>query len=245
MLPNGHILDSPLYLSYTYGAMSSPFKTFWLGMALSIVTVIASLGLLAGIAHAADAFKPDMCPPADGYRWTSPVCIFLVADPDPGGSSGPPPPQLPSCVNDASYVRQSPNSVIVATSCDDEFPRTATRAELENIAAGTDCKMWAISGSNCAGEHYVTASSSILAGLAALAQQCKYAITALGGGNHSANSWHYQGQAVDIDVPSTGYTGGTCTDQQVKNAFCGRGLHVNNEVTHLHIGPDNFADICP
>ncbi len=171
-----------------------------------------------------------------------PFCNLLTC----GGPPPPPPPPPPPdpCAANAQAVLNSSNvNKDIQTSCDAQWPRTATRKELETLASGTACGMWAISGHNCAGEHWVTTNSEIVAGLAQLASTgCSYAITAYGGGQHQGTS-HYQGRSVDIDAASTGY--GNCSNQQVKDAFCPRGLHVNNETSHFHVGFETFADICP
>lgn len=156
-----------------------------------------------------------------------------------------------SCAADADAVVNSPNVTMFATSCDGQFPETATEQQFSDLAQSEKCAMTAIKAKNCAGTWMVTANTNIVAGTAALTKQkCNFTITAFANGSHSTNSTHYSGNAIDIDVPSG------CSTQKVLDAFCGRGLFVNSEGftpgvdesnpgSHWHIGTDTFDDECP
>lgn len=72
--------------------MAMRTKTLWLGLLTPLVAVVVSLLLLHGVANAIDPnLKLELCPESSGTRWSSPVCVFEVADPNPG----PPPPAQP------------------------------------------------------------------------------------------------------------------------------------------------------
>lgn len=72
-------------------------KTFWLGVFTPLIAIVGSLMLLKSVAFALDPiFELELCPPSEGTRWSSPVCMFEIADPTNLGPLPPPPPPFPN-----------------------------------------------------------------------------------------------------------------------------------------------------
>ena len=149
------------------------------------------------------------------------------------------------CGPSAQTILGASNVTITGTSCDAiSGTNISTSAQFQQMVSGNSCTVTGATNDSCSVSGPLTILQSIMNGLRTLTDSgCSFAITALANGIHSAGSRHYVGEAVDIDTASAGF--GTCTNAQVTTAFCGLGLHVNNEANHLHVGSDDFADICP